>query len=103
MDVKFPVDNYLRYLESERVDDQQKLAAQFKRDVRARVKELTTRGYADPTNTLGFVLLFGSFFVELIVDENELNKNSHWRGGEEIGGEVAFAMSPPKPPVTFAS
>ncbi len=58
MDVKFPVDNYLRYLESERDDDQQKLAIQFKRDVRARVKELTTRGYADPTNTLGFVLLF---------------------------------------------
>lgn len=58
MDVKFPVDNYLRYLESERDDDQQKLAAQFKRDVRLRVRELTTRGYADPTNTLGFVLLF---------------------------------------------
>ena len=58
MDVKFPVDNYLRYLESDRDDDQQRLAQQFKRDVRSRVKELTTRGYADPTNTLGFVLLF---------------------------------------------
>ena len=58
MDVKFPVDNYLRYLDSDRDDDQQRLAAQFKRDVRTRVKELTTRGYADPTNTLGFVLLF---------------------------------------------
>ena len=58
MDVKFPVDNSLRYLDSDRDDDQQRLAAQFKRDVRTRVKELTTRGYADPTNTLGFVLLF---------------------------------------------
>jgi DNA recombination protein RmuC len=30
----------------------------FVRDVRARVKELTTRGYADPETTAGYVLLF---------------------------------------------
>ena len=47
-------------------------------------------------NRLGFVLLFGSFFVELIVDENALDKNSHGRGGKETGGEVAFAMPAPK-------
>ncbi len=58
MDVKFPVDNYLRYLDSERDDERDRLAGQFKRDVRGRVKELTTRGYADPVTTLGFVLLF---------------------------------------------
>ena len=30
------------------------------------------------------------------MDENALNKNSHWQGGEEIGEEVAFAMPAPK-------
>ncbi|MDH3707546.1 MAG: DNA recombination protein RmuC, partial [Acidimicrobiia bacterium] len=58
MDVKFPVDNYLRYLEA---DDE--LAAdaarrQFSKDVRARVRELADRGYVDPETTVDSVLLF---------------------------------------------
>jgi DNA recombination protein RmuC len=46
MDVKFPLTNY---------DDKHA----FLKDVRARVKELTCRGYVDPANgTLDYVLLF---------------------------------------------
>jgi DNA recombination protein RmuC len=58
MDVKFPVDNYLRYLEasSERERDQHAIA--FVRDVRARVRELSSRVYIDPDGTLDEVLLF---------------------------------------------
>jgi DNA recombination protein RmuC len=58
MDVKFPVDNYLRYLEagSDRERDQHALA--FVRDVRARVRELSGRVYIDPDRTLDEVLLF---------------------------------------------
>jgi DNA recombination protein RmuC len=58
MDVKFPVDNYLRYLEagSDRERDQHTLA--FVRDVRARVRELSGRVYIDPDRTLDEVLLF---------------------------------------------
>jgi DNA recombination protein RmuC len=58
MDVKFPVDNYLRYLEaaSERERDQHAIA--FVRDVRARVRELSGRVYIDPDETLDEVLLF---------------------------------------------
>lgn len=58
MDVKFPVDNYLRYLEAD--DDRQRdeCAIAFLRDVRARVKELAGRGYADPATTPGYLLLF---------------------------------------------
>jgi DNA recombination protein RmuC len=58
MDVKFPVDNYLRYLEasSERERDQHAIA--FVRDVRARVRELSGRVYIDPDGTLDEVLLF---------------------------------------------
>jgi DNA recombination protein RmuC len=58
MDVKFPVDNYLRHLEatSERERDQHAIA--FVRDVRARVRELSSRVYIDPDGTLDEVLLF---------------------------------------------
>ncbi|MBN2623327.1 MAG: DNA recombination protein RmuC [Acidimicrobiales bacterium] len=58
MDVKFPIDNYLRYLEasSERERDQHVIA--FVRDVRARVRELSGRVYIDPDETLDEVLLF---------------------------------------------
>jgi DNA recombination protein RmuC len=58
MDVKFPVDNYLRYLEAttDAVRDQTERA--FLRDVRNRIKELAGRGYADPVSTVGYLLLF---------------------------------------------
>jgi DNA recombination protein RmuC len=58
MDVKFPVDNYLRYLEanSDRERDQHAIA--FVRDVRARVRELSGRVYIDPDGTVDAVLLF---------------------------------------------
>jgi len=54
-DVKFPVDNHVRWCESG--DDAHKAA--FLRDVRARVRELQGRGYVDPAGgTLDYVLLF---------------------------------------------
>ncbi len=57
MDVKFPLDNYLRWLQSEGAD-REAHAKGFKRDVRARVKELADRNYIDPTRTVDQVLLF---------------------------------------------
>jgi len=55
MDVKFPVANYVRHLESGGAAE---LEA-FLKDVRARVRELTGRGYVDPAGgTLDYVLLF---------------------------------------------
>jgi DNA recombination protein RmuC len=59
MDVKFPLDNYLRHLEAEDDATRELHQKAFLRDVRARVKELTTRDYIDPTaGTLDHVLLF---------------------------------------------
>lgn len=62
MDVKFPIDNYLRYLDEARATPESSAAtaarAQFLKDVRQRVKEVTTRDYIDPDTTLGYVLLF---------------------------------------------
>jgi len=59
MDVKFPFDNYLRYLEAKGEADRQRHREQFLRDVRARIKEVVTRDYINPAeNTLDYVLLF---------------------------------------------
>jgi len=58
MDVKFPVDNYLRYLDATTDDERNRHKAQFLRDVRARIKELSGRNYIDAHGTLDEVLLF---------------------------------------------
>ncbi|MEM7324071.1 MAG: DNA recombination protein RmuC [Actinomycetota bacterium] len=58
MDVKFPIDNYLRWLEAEDPNARAQLARAFKRDVRDRVKELTDRRYVDPSVTVDYLLLF---------------------------------------------
>jgi len=59
MDVKFPFDNYLRYLETENEREKAKQKDRFLKDVRARIREITTRDYINPAkNTLNYVLLF---------------------------------------------
>jgi DNA recombination protein RmuC len=58
MDVKFPVDNYLRHLEAGTEPERDATAKAFVRDVRNRVKELSGRQYIDPSATLDEVLLF---------------------------------------------
>ena len=58
MDVKFPVANYLRYLEAATDGEAVELRDRFLRDVRDRVKELHGRGYAATDTTVGYLLLF---------------------------------------------
>jgi DNA recombination protein RmuC len=58
MDVKFPVDNYLRHLEAATDAERDGFRAAFLKDVRARVKDLTARGYADGDTSVGYQLLF---------------------------------------------
>jgi DNA recombination protein RmuC len=58
MDVKFPVDNYLRHLEAESDHEREAAAKAFLRDVRNRVKELKGREYIQEDTTLDEVLLF---------------------------------------------
>jgi DNA recombination protein RmuC len=59
MDVKFPLDNYMKYLESASDPERLKFRNDFLRDVRARIKEVTTREYIDPEqNTVDCVILF---------------------------------------------
>jgi len=59
MDVKFPLDNYMKFLEAESEQEKSRFRTAFLRDVKARIKEVTTREYINPEqNTLDYVLLF---------------------------------------------
>jgi DNA recombination protein RmuC len=59
MDVKFPMNSYLRYLETENEMEREVQKGQFLRDVRSRIKEVTGRDYINPEDeTLDYVLVF---------------------------------------------
>ncbi len=59
MDVKFPAANYSKYLEAASDIEKESCLNSFFRDVKARIKEVTTRDYIDPDqSTLDYVLLF---------------------------------------------
>ena len=57
MDVKFPLDNYLKYINSESDPERENYAAAFLRDARQRIREVNTREYIDPTHTVDYVLV----------------------------------------------
>ncbi|MDQ1511506.1 MAG: recombination protein RmuC [Actinomycetota bacterium] len=59
MDVKFPLDNYVRHLEANNEIERKQFRDQFLRDVRDRVRELNQRGYLDATDeTVDCLLMF---------------------------------------------
>lgn len=58
MDVKFPLNNYLRYVEAEE-GQKEVYKKQFLKDVRDKIKEVTSRDYINPEeNTVDYVILF---------------------------------------------
>ena len=59
MDVKFPLDNYLRYLDATTDGERDRCRAEFVRDARKCLKQVQSRSYIDPeSNTVDCVLLF---------------------------------------------
>ncbi|MFA5038160.1 MAG: DNA recombination protein RmuC [Candidatus Omnitrophota bacterium] len=59
MDVKFPLMNYQRFFEAKSEMEKDSFKTQFLRDVRQRIKEVTTRDYIDPQEkTLDYVIVF---------------------------------------------
>ena len=59
MDAKFPLTNYIRFVESENEDEARTHNLAFLRDVRDRAKEVVGRDYINPEdNTLDYVLVF---------------------------------------------
>jgi len=59
MDVKTPMVEYQRYLASATDQEREAAAKAFRRDVRARIREVATRDYIDPEGgTLDYMLVF---------------------------------------------
>jgi DNA recombination protein RmuC len=59
MDVKFPLNNYMRYLDATSDVERERYRKDFLKDVRLRLKEVTSRDYVDTSaNTVDCVLLF---------------------------------------------
>ncbi len=59
MDVKFPMNNYLAYLQSDSETEKSSYKQAFLRDVRKRVKEVTIRGYINTADhTVDYVIVF---------------------------------------------
>ncbi|MBI2860860.1 MAG: DNA recombination protein RmuC [Chloroflexi bacterium] len=59
MDVKFPLDNYLQYVNEESEPARQGHQERFLRDARQRIKEVATRDYINPEdNTVDYCLVF---------------------------------------------
>ena len=58
MDVKFPLNNYLRYLDATSDVERERMRREFLKDVRLRLKEVTTREYVGGDDTVDCVLLF---------------------------------------------
>ena len=59
MDVKFPLNNYMRYLDADLRRRARRHRKEFLKDVRARLKEVTSRGYGNTgSSTIDCVLLF---------------------------------------------
>ncbi len=59
MDVKFPRDNYIKYLNEDNEAIRENYKQQFLKDTRQRVKEVVTRDYINPAeNTVDYVLVF---------------------------------------------
>jgi DNA recombination protein RmuC len=58
MDVKFPLDNYLRFVAARDPSEKTRLERTFLNDVRAKVKELAGRDYGRGESSVDYVLLF---------------------------------------------
>ncbi len=59
MDVKFPLDNYMRFYNAKAPTEKDRYRADFFRDVKAKLKEITSRDYINPAqNTVDYVIFF---------------------------------------------
>lgn len=75
MDVKFPLDNYLKWANTEREEERRISKEQFLRDVRAHMKELERRDYApSEENAPDYVMMF-------IPNEQVYNLLNEWWPG----------------------
>lgn len=59
MDVKFPIDNYIHYLNSESEHDRKRYRDELLKNAKVMIKQVTTRDYINPAeNTIDYVIVF---------------------------------------------
>lgn len=59
MDVKFPFENYMRFLDAPGDTEKTRFRQDYLRDIKIKIREVTTRDYINPDeNTVDYVLLF---------------------------------------------
>lgn len=59
MDVKFPIDNYIHYLNAGSEHDKRRYKEELLKNTKVMIKQLTTRDYINPTeNTVDYVIMF---------------------------------------------
>ncbi len=59
MDVKFPLDNYVNYLNADSENDRKRYKDELIRSTKIMIKDVTTREYINPAdNTVDYVLIF---------------------------------------------
>lgn len=59
IDVKFPLDNFIKFTEEEDKEKKKQHKKQFEQDVKSRIKEISGREYINPEeDTVDFVILF---------------------------------------------
>ena len=59
MDVKFPIDNYIHYLNSESEHDRKRYRDELLKNTKVMIKQVTTRDYINPAeNTIDYVIIF---------------------------------------------
>jgi DNA recombination protein RmuC len=59
MDVKFPLDNYVHYLNAESEHEKKRYREELMRNTRVMIKQVTSREYINPSeNTVDYVIIF---------------------------------------------
>ncbi|MBM4141921.1 MAG: DNA recombination protein RmuC [Nitrospira sp.] len=59
MDVKFPIDNYMHYLNAESEHDKKRYRDELLKNTKVMIKQVTTREYINPVeNTVDYVIIF---------------------------------------------
>ena len=87
VDVKFPYQNLQAMVETEDAGAKKQLAQLFKQDIKQKIKQLLTRDYINPGQTVDFVVMF--IPNEMIFSYVYENLNDVWEEG--MRNKIVFA------------
>jgi DNA recombination protein RmuC len=94
IDVKFPYQSLVKYQEAEGKDEKKAHLAQFAKDVKDKIKQVTSRDYINPEErTLDFVILFvpNEMVFSVICDQLSEVSEEAMRKKVIIAGPFSFA------------